>query len=99
MESNTQVVDEVKVKIDKPRRFKVIMYNDDYTTMEFVVDILQNVFNKSGEEAVRVMRDVHEKGMGVAGIYCYDIAHTKVSMSMKLAKEKGFPFKLSVEEV
>ena len=74
------------------------MYNDDYTTMEFVIIILVSIFNKSHIESEQIMLDVHERGKGIAGIYSYDIAITKVSIAMSMAKEEGFPFKLKVEE-
>jgi len=92
----TKQKDEIKMK--KPKQYKVIMYNDDYTTMEFVINILVKVFNKNIIESEKIMLDVHERGKGVAGIYSHDIAITKVSTAMSMAKEKGFPFKLTVEE-
>ncbi|OOM78754.1 ATP-dependent Clp protease adapter protein ClpS [Clostridium puniceum] len=98
MEPNIVVKQKDKVKIKKPKDYKVVMYNDDYTTMEFVINILVSVFNKKLMEAEKIMLDVHEKGKGVAGIYSHDIAITKVSTAMGMAKEKGFPFKLTVEE-
>ena len=98
METNIVTKQKDKVKIKKPKNYKVVMYNDDYTTMEFVINILVNVFNKKLIEAEKIMLDVHEKGKGVAGIYSYDIAITKVSTAMSMAKEEGFPFKLTVEE-
>jgi ATP-dependent Clp protease adaptor protein ClpS len=98
MEPNIVVKQKDKVKIKKPKNYKVVMYNDDYTTMEFVINILVSVFNKKLMEAEKIMLDVHEKGKGVAGIFSYDIAITKVSTAMAIAKEKGFPFKLTVEE-
>ena len=98
MEPNIVVKQKDKIKIKKPRNYKVVMYNDDYTTMEFVINILVSVFNKKLMEAEKIMLDVHERGKGVAGIYSYDIAITKVSTAMAMAKEKGFPFKLTVEE-
>ncbi len=87
-----------KVNVKKPKHYKVVMYNDDYTTMEFVINVLVTVFNKKLIDAEKIMLDVHERGKGVAGIYSYDIAITKVSTAMSMAKEKGFPFKLTVEE-
>ncbi|EQB88106.1 hypothetical protein M918_05580 [Clostridium sp. BL8] len=74
------------------------MHNDDFTTMEFVVDVLVNIFNKKIEEASKIMIDVHKKGSGIAGIFPHDIAVSKASTAMTIAKEQGFPFKLSVEE-
>ena len=98
METNIVTKQKDKVKIKKPKNYKVVMYNDDYTTMEFVINILVNVFNKNLVEAEKIMIDVHKRGKGVAGIYSYDIAITKVSTAMSMAKEEGFPFKLTVEE-
>lgn len=98
MEPNIIAKQKDKIKIKEPKNYKVVMYNDDYTTMEFVINILVSVFNKKLMEAEKIMLDVHEKGKGVAGIYSYDIAITKVSTAMAMAKEKGFPFKLTVEE-
>lgn len=98
MEPNIVIKQKDKVKIKKPKNYKVVMYNDDYTTMEFVINILVSVFNKRLMEAEKIMLDVHEKGKGLAGIYSHDIAITKVSTAMSMAKEKGFPFKLTVEE-
>lgn len=98
MEPNIIVKQKDKVKIKKPKDYKVVMYNDDYTSMEFVIDILVSIFNKKLMEAEKIMLDVHEKGKGIAGIYSYDIAITKVSTAMAMAKEQGFPFKLTVEE-
>ena len=88
-----------KIKVKKPKSYKVVMFNDDYTTMEFVIEVLVNIFNKSIMEAEKIMLDVHEKGKGVAGIYSYDIAITKVTTAMNMAREEGFPFKLEAEEV
>ena len=98
METNIVTKQKDQIKIKKPKHYKVVMYNDDYTTMEFVINILVSVFNKKLIEAEKIMLDVHEKGKGVAGIYSHDIAITKVSTAMSMAKEKGFPFKLTVEE-
>ncbi len=98
METNIATKQKDKVKIKKPKQYKVIMYNDDFTTMEFVINVLVSVFNKNLMEAEKIMLDVHKKGKGVAGIYSYDIAITKVSKAMSMAKESGFPFKLTVEE-
>lgn len=98
MEFDVKSIQKNKMKIEKPKNFKVLMYNDDFTTMEFVVEILSTVFNKNIEEANKIMLEVHNKGIGVAGIYPYDIALTKLTIAMKMAAESGFPFKLTVEE-
>ena len=99
LETNIVTVEKNKIKLKKPKHYKVIMYNDDYTTMEFVIEILMIIFKKSLEEANKIMLDVHKKGKGIAGIYPYDIAVTKVSLAMSKAEEEGFPFKLDIEEV
>jgi ATP-dependent Clp protease adaptor protein ClpS len=98
LETDVVTVQKNKIKAKKPKHYKVIMHNDDYTTMEFVVYILVDVFNKTVEEANKVMLDVHQRGRGVAGIYPYDIAATKVAVAMATAEEEGFPFKLTIEE-
>jgi ATP-dependent Clp protease adaptor protein ClpS len=98
MGEKTTVKEKVNTKIQKPKLYKVIMHNDDYTTMEFVVEVLVGIFNKCASEATKVMLDVHKKGAGVAGIYPYDIAMTKVNQAHIEAREKGFPLKLSLKE-
>lgn len=98
METDTKTIEKSKIKVKKPKNYKVVMHNDDHTTMDFVVYILTDIFNKSVEEANKIMIDVHEKGIGIAGIYSFDIATTKVSMAMSIAAEEGFPFKLTIEE-
>lgn len=99
MEVNTVISEKSKIKIKKPKHYKVVMHNDDFTTMEFVVSILVGVFNKKIEEANKIMIDVHKKGKGIAGIYSYDIAVSKLNTAMKISESKGFPLKLSIEEV
>ncbi len=80
-----------------PRRFKVIFHNDDYTTMEFVILVLRSYFHKNDAEANHIMMTVHRKGRAVAGIYPRDVAETKVSEVMDLAKENGMPLLLTTE--
>lgn len=99
MEVNTIISEKSKIKIKKPKNYKVIMYNDDFTTMEFVVGILLQIFNKKIEEANKIMLDVHKKGKGIAGIYSYDIAVSKLNTAMKISESEGFPLKLAIEEV
>lgn len=98
MSEKTIIKEEDKIDIKKPKLYKVLMHNDDYTTMEFVIEILTKIFNRSVIEATKIMFDVHKKGIGIAGIYTYDIAKTKLNQAMDMAKESGFPFKLSMEE-
>jgi len=91
----TRIKDEVK----EPRRYKVLLHNDDYTTMEFVVLVLKVVFNKNRTEATHIMLTVHEKGVGVCGIFTSEIAETKVALVHKMARKEGYPLKCSLEEV
>jgi len=81
----------------KPRRFKVLLHNDDYTTMEFVVELLTRTFGKSNAEATFVMLMVHRKGIGVAGVYTRDIAETKVAQATRKARDDGHPLLITME--
>jgi ATP-dependent Clp protease adaptor protein ClpS len=81
----------------KPPMFKVLLHNDDYTTKEFVVLILQSVFNKSEGEAVQIMMHVHNSGIGVAGVYTHEVAETKATKTMQLAQAHEYPLQCSVE--
>ena len=85
-------------KLQPPSMYKVILHNDDYTTMEFVVEILMDVFNKEFEVATLIMLDVHNEGMGICGVYPYEIAETKVGVVRNLALEKEFPLKCTIEQ-
>jgi ATP-dependent Clp protease adaptor protein ClpS len=84
-------------RVKEPSLYKVLLHNDDYTTMEFVVEILMAVFNKSIEESTRIMLNVHQKGIGVCGIYTYELAETKVDTVERLARANDFPLKCSME--
>ncbi len=88
---------ERKSKLEKIRRYKVLFHNDDYTTMEFVIDVLMKFFHKSETEATHIMLSVHHKGHGVAGVFTKDVAETKVAQVTDYAKEQGMPLRLSVE--
>ncbi|SHO80182.1 ATP-dependent Clp protease adaptor protein ClpS [hydrothermal vent metagenome] len=89
---------EFELDLDKPSMYKVILHNDDYTTMEFVVMILTNIFHKSTEESEKIMWNIHEKGKGVCGVYTYEIAQTKVEQVLELAKDNEFPLLATMEE-
>lgn len=80
-----------------PKHYKVIFHNDDFTTMEFVVKVLVEVFYKSESEATAIMLAVHEQGKGVAGIYSYDMALSKANKATAMAKAEGFPLRITVE--
>ena len=84
-------------KLARPRMYKVLVHNDDYTTREFVVEVLRGVFHKSEAEAVAVMLHVHHNGVGLAGIYTRDVAETKVDTVHRLAREYEFPLRLTME--
>lgn len=87
-----------RVNIREPKHYRVIMHNDDFTSMDFVVDILISIFHKNEVEAERLMLMVHESGKAAVGSYPYDIAVTKVQAAAARAKEAGFPFRMTVEE-
>ena len=89
---------ETDEEVTEPPLYKVLLLNDDYTTMEFVVEVLVFVFHKSPEEATQVMLNVHNKGAGVCGLFPYEIAETKVDTVDTLAREKGFPLKCIMEK-
>ena len=93
-----EVVTETKKKLKKPPLYKVLLHNDDYTTKEFVVEILQYVFHKEQTEAVQIMLHVHKKGIGVAGVYTYEVAETKVALVESLARQHEYPLMCTMEE-
>jgi ATP-dependent Clp protease adaptor protein ClpS len=93
------VVAESREKIEQPKLYKVLLHNDDYTTMEFVVWILESIFNMGNEQAIQVMLNVHLRGIGVAGIYTYEVAETKVERTTALAREHEYPLLVTMEEV
>ena len=92
-----QVITKTDKKTKRPPMFRVLLHNDDYTTMEFVVAILESVFHKPRVEAAQIMWHVHTRGVGTAGIYTAEIAETKVKTVHGLAREAGFPLKCSME--
>ncbi len=94
----TDVLTETKTRLEKPKLFKVLLHNDDFTTMEFVVFILNHVFQRSDAEAVTIMLKVHNEGVGVAGIYPYDIAYMKQQKAMNLSKAREYPLLVTLEE-
>jgi ATP-dependent Clp protease adaptor protein ClpS len=92
------VRERVKPKKQEPILYKVVLLNDDYTTMEFVVHVLESVFEQSPAQAYRVMMNVHVNGKGIAGVYPWEIAETKVETVTSLAREAGFPLRAAIEE-
>ena len=85
-------------EIREPKMYRVILHNDDYSTMDFVIEVLISIFHKPAADATRIMLDVHKKGLGICGVYTYDIAATRVARVHQLAKKREFPLKCSLEE-
>jgi len=94
----TGLATKAKPKTKKPAMYKVIMLNDDYTPMEFVVLVLQEFFRKSQEEATNIMLHVHQRGVGVCGVYTYEVAETKATQVMELARKNQHPLQLQLEK-
>lgn len=95
---DTGVVTDPKQAVKRPPLYKVLLHNDDFTTMDFVVYILESVFHKGEADAVKIMLAVHQQGVGVAGVYPYEIAETKVDKVAQLAKAHDFPLLCTLEE-
>jgi ATP-dependent Clp protease adaptor protein ClpS len=87
-----------EIKVRKPKMYKVVLYNDDYTSMDFVVQVLVSIFDKPAAEATKIMLDVHKKGKGVCGVYTYDIAVSKTKQVHFEAQKEGFPLRCGYEE-
>ena len=87
-----------RIRTKKPAMYKVLLLNDDYTPMEFVVYVLEHYFNKSNDEATQVMLHVHQRGVGVCGIFTFEIAETKVSQVMDLARKNDHPLQCTIEK-
>jgi ATP-dependent Clp protease adaptor protein ClpS len=93
-----QVLERTRTRSKKPQLFRVILHNDDYTTMQFVLEVLEGIFHKSPAEAHRIMMYVHTQGHGVCGAYPYEVAETKVDEVHGSARAQGFPLRASMEE-
>jgi len=85
-------------RVKEPPQYKVLMHNDNYTTMDFVVQVLQAVFSKTPAEAVQIMLNIHRRGIGMCGVYTAEIAETKVTVVHQMARKSGFPLKCTMEE-
>lgn len=92
---DSELLDEREVR--EPRKYKVLLHNDDYTTMDFVVEVLVRVFRRNEAQATAIMLSVHNRGYGVCGTYTAEVAETKVDLVHRLAKTAGFPLKCSME--
>jgi ATP-dependent Clp protease adaptor protein ClpS len=97
-DNGTELITRDEKKIEEPREYAVVLLNDDYTTRDFVVDILMIIFHKNPVEAKAIMLNVHNRGRGVVGNYTWDIAQTKVNQVHSIAKQYDFPLKCVVEE-
>ncbi len=97
-EGRTSVVTKTKPKTKKPSLYKVLLLNDDYTPMEFVVLVLQRFFGKGHEDATRIMLHVHQKGVGICGVYTYEVAETKVTLVMDFSRQHGHPLQCTMEK-
>ena len=96
-QEQSNVRERQKNNLKEPRRYKVIIHNDDFTTMDFVVKVLRDIFFMNEQDAETLMMQVHNTGQAVVGIYSYDIAQTKSQKAIKMARENGFPLRLSVK--
>lgn len=96
---NEEILEKNRDETKEPEMYRVVLHNDDYTTMEFVVEVLMRVFRKPIIEATKIMFDVHKKGRGQVGVFTYDIATTKAHQVRRLAAEREFPLKCTVESV
>ena len=97
-EAEDAVFSDTDEEVEEPPMYKVFILNDDYTTMEFVVEVLIHVFNKSVEEATSTMLKVHREGVGLCGIYTFEVAETKVNTVHTVARQEGFPLRCTMEK-
>lgn len=97
-EFDTDILTDSETKLEKPKLFKVILHNDDFTTMDFVVFVLEYVFNRTEPEAFSIMLQVHNAGIGIAGVYSYEVATMKSEKAMNLARAREYPLLCTVEE-
>ncbi len=98
MSNEIEIELEDEIDLQEPKKYKVFLLNDDFSTMDFVIDVLVRVFRKSVDEATVIMMNIHNKGKELCGTYTYEIASTKVAQVKTMAREKGFPLKAVMEE-
>jgi ATP-dependent Clp protease adaptor protein ClpS len=96
-QTGDQVLERTKHETKQPEMYNVLLLNDDYTTMEFVIEVLETVFHKQPAEAFRIMMQVHTQGKGLAGVYPHEVAETKVETVVERAREHGFPLRAAME--
>lgn len=97
-DTQSDIASDTREDLDEPPMFRVMLLNDDYTTMDFVIEVVRVVFKKSLEDATQIMLNVHRQGVGVCGMYPFEVAETKVDMVHALANEHGFPLKCVMEK-
>lgn len=98
MSNEIEIELEDDIDLQEPKKYKVFLLNDDFSTMDFVIDVLVRVFRKSVDEASVIMLNIHNNGKDICGIYAYEIASTKVAQVKSMAREQGFPLKAIMEE-
>ena len=96
-QTDGEVLERTREQLKKPELFKVLLLNDDYTTMDFVIEILETIFHKQPAEAYRIMMMVHTQGKGLCGVYPFEIAETKVASVVDRARQNGFPLRAAME--
>lgn len=89
---------EGELSLSEPKHYKVFLLNDDYSSMDFVVEVLMGIFHKDYHQAEAIMLEIHKKDRGLCGVYTYEVAETKIMQVSKLAREQGFPLKATMEE-
>jgi len=97
--SQEDILTREREKLQEPHLYKVLLHNDDYTSMDFVVMILETIFHKTTDEATRIMLNVHHQGQGIAGVYTREIGETKVASVHRMARKNQYPLKCSLEQV
>jgi len=97
-EHDDGVITETEKKLEPPPMYKVLLHNDDYTTMEFVVQVLESVFHRNPTEATQIMLHIHKRGLGVAGVYTHEVAETRVAIVDAMARQHEYPLRCTMEE-
>ena len=95
---STRTEEEVEQLLATPKEYKVLLLNDDYSTMDFVIDVLMTIFHKTYKQSEDIMLEVHKKGKGLCGVYSYEVAETKITQVHKKARDRGYPLKAVIEE-